>query len=310
MAEENTNKGIDIASNNKLGSDNTVKISLFNIENDFSGLANAVSCFFPSMRYEMLLRYRAETIAKIGIEAYKIAQNENVQTNPIPPKIALPLIEKMSLEHEPDMYEKWAKLLVATSVNPNPIHQQYADILSNLDYNCANFLKTTFIEQIKKQNTEPRYDDYVEKSMFNDFFNDLNMRYSNPFLTQSENELSDSKNFYNYTSLFTFPMILYGTEESVVTHWVLRTEKNKNEKINIKDHQSPCLSISVNNKKMLQLLVKLGLIKYRELSYDRSNDNKRKYIERYGIILTEFGETFIDCLEYPNGHNNYSQEKI
>jgi hypothetical protein len=139
MSEEENNEIKKIASDNKFISDNTNKISLFNIENDFTGLAKAVMCFFPSIRYEMLLRYRAETIAKIGIEAYKIAQNENIQTNPIPPKIAIPLIEKMSLEHEPDMYERWARLLVATSVNPNPIYQQYADILSNLDYRCATF---------------------------------------------------------------------------------------------------------------------------------------------------------------------------
>jgi hypothetical protein len=70
MFEKETAK---IASDNKLASDN--KIALINIENDFSGLKDAVALFFPSMQHEIILRYRAETIAKIGIEAYRIAQN-------------------------------------------------------------------------------------------------------------------------------------------------------------------------------------------------------------------------------------------
>jgi hypothetical protein len=136
--------------------------------------------------------------------------------------------------------------------------------------------------------------------MFNKFFDVINKRFSSPLSTQSENELSSSNNFSIYPSLFTFPMIIYGTEESVISHWILITKKNENKKINPEDHQSPCLSIPEHDKKMLQLLVKLGLIKFRELTHDRSNDNQKIYIERYGIILTEFGEAFIDCLEHPN----------
>jgi len=130
----------------KLVSDNTIKNSLISFDVDFNGLKDVVAYFFPSMRHEIVLRYRAETIAKIGTIAYNRAKDTHLQTNPIPPKIALPLIEKMSLEHEPDMYEKWANLLIAVSVNFNPVHQQYADLLYNLDNYCANFLKNIYID--------------------------------------------------------------------------------------------------------------------------------------------------------------------
>ena len=298
MLEKRANKEVKIASENKIASDNAIKVSLFNIENDFSGFANVVSCFFPSMRHEMVLRYRAETIAKIGIEAYKLAQNKNIKIDPIPPKIALPLIEKMSLEHEPDMYKRWAKLLIATSVNPNPIHQQYADILSNLDSYCAIFLKNIYVKQRKVQNTEERYDDYIEKSMFNSFYENINKRFSSRFSALGEKEIStsDKLNIY-YNPTFTFPLIIYGTEKSVLYHWVLVTEENKDKQINPKDHQSPCLSLPEKDKKMLHLLVKLGLIKFRFLEYDHSKDSEKHYIERYGVLLTEFGYSFIDCLE-------------
>jgi hypothetical protein len=174
--KEKTNKEIKIASDNKFLSDNSNKVSLFNIENDFSGLANVVACFFPSMRHEMILRYRAETIAKIGIEAYRLAQDENIQINPIPPKIALPLIEKMSLEHEPNMYEKWAKLLIATSINPNPIHQQYADILSNLNNRSADILQRIRIHQIGPD-VEEDYNEYIDAARFKNFFDSVIWNY-------------------------------------------------------------------------------------------------------------------------------------
>ena len=88
---------------------------------------------------------KTENIVKVSLEAYRIAQSENIQIKPIPPKIALPLIEKMSLEHEPDMYEKWANLLIAVGANPNPVHQQYTDLLYNLDNYSAKFLKNIYI---------------------------------------------------------------------------------------------------------------------------------------------------------------------
>ena len=93
MLEE---EAANIVSDNKIASDNTIKNSLFNFENDFSGLKDVVALFFPSIRHEMIIRYRAETIAKIGIITYNKARDAGLQTSPILPKIALPLMEKMS----------------------------------------------------------------------------------------------------------------------------------------------------------------------------------------------------------------------
>ena len=294
MAEENADKEIDIASNNKLGSDNTVKISLFNIENDFTGLANAVSCFFPSIRYEMLLRYRAETIAKIGIEAYRIAQNENVHTNPIPPKIALPLIEKMSLEHEPDMYEKWAKLLVATSVNPNPIHQQYADILSNLNNYSANILKDIYLKQTE-YNMEKKLDDYIDKSRFQRLYRDIeNKSREENFVEYSQSLLST---FIGTYAPFHFPLNLYGTEKNKASGKTFLTLYENNVK-----KTEDCLALTERENTMLMGLEKLGLVKYQSLIPKPSNDEDGNimYIEVCGVLLTRFGYSLTDCLENPS----------
>jgi hypothetical protein len=214
----------------------------------------------------------------------------------------------MSLEHEPDMYEKWANLLVATGINPTPVHQQYADILSNLDNHCADFLKTIYVEQKKKMNTEARYDEYIEHSMLNKFYDVINKRFSDRFYKLGENKLSVSDNFSIYHPSFTFPMIIKGTEKNVLYHWVVVSEKDRNKKINPKDHESPCLSLPEKDKTMLHLLVKLGLIKFQFLNYDRSKDGDGVYIERYGVLLTEFGYSFVDCLENPT-NNEMEEEK-
>jgi hypothetical protein len=192
MCGNEEDKEINIASGNKVASDNTAKISLFNIENDFSGLKDAIALFFPAYRYEMILRYRAETVAKIGLEAYKLAQNENIKIKPIPPKIALPIIEKMSLEHEEDMYEKWAKLLIAAGVNSDPIHQQYAEVLANLNKQSAELLKDIYIKQ-KNPNLQNQYDEYADKKSFAILKNK-----SKNTLTMSIN-----MNFYDFLDILT-----------------------------------------------------------------------------------------------------------
>jgi hypothetical protein len=281
--------------NSKIASDNTVKNSLISFDVDFGGLKDIVAYFFPSIKHEIILRYRAETIAKIGILAYNKARNASIQNIPIPPKLALPLIEKMSLEHEPDMYEKWANLLIAVSVNSNPLHQQYADLLSNLDNYCANFLKTIYVEQRMKQNAEAVYEQYIENSRFSRIYDDINKQFSRRLKALGENNLSVSDHFSIYHPSFTFPIIINGSEDDFLYHWIRGSDKN--EKINPEDHKSPCLSLPEKDEKMLLLLVKLGLIKFQELVHEKNKENI--YIKRYGILLTEFGYSFIDCLENP-----------
>jgi hypothetical protein len=281
--------------NKKILSDNTVKNSLINFDVDFSGLKDIVTYFFPSIRHEIILRYRAETIAKIGIIAYNKAKESGLQSVPIPPKIALPLIEKMSLEHEPDMYVKWANLLIAVSINSNPLHQQYAELLSNLDCHCAIFMNSIYTEQKMKQNAEAVYEQYIENVRFSKIYDDVNKQFSRRLKALGENNLSVSDHFSIYHPFFTFPIILYGSEEDFLYHWVHASDKKEN--INPDEHKSPCLSLPEKDEKMLLLLVKLGLIKYQELVHEISKENV--YIKRYGVLLTEFGYSFIDCLENP-----------
>jgi len=273
----------------KLASDN--KVSLFNIENIFSDLNEVVTTFFPSFRFEKLLRYRAETIAKVGIEAYKIAKSENIQINPLPPKIALPLVEKLSLEDEPDMFERWAKLLIAAGVNPNPIHQQYADILSGLNSQSANLLKEIYMHQ-ENIYLEKEFDDYLDKSRFKKYFDDANKDNKSTVFIEGRPAFSLPSSFHVFP--FRFPFIICGTEKGRLKHFGFKADGSAS-------GNSVLLEFKDETIKMLLSLEKMGLIKYQHIFHDQKKDENGKiyFISNCGVLLTQFGYSFTDCLENP-----------
>lgn len=134
-------------SNNNVASDNLSKNTLINFNNDFSGLSNAIAMLFPSIRNAYVERYKAKTAAITGQIALEIVNKLNLKTKAIPPKAALPLFEKMSLEHEEEMYEMWAKLLVDTAVDFKSINTQYSEILSQICSIEASLLKKIYTHQ-------------------------------------------------------------------------------------------------------------------------------------------------------------------
>ena len=276
------------ASDNEIASNN--KVVLFNLEINFSGFAEVIKMFFPELRHEMLLRYRAETIAKVGEIAYKMAKEYNVTINPIQPKIALPIIEKMSLEYEPDMYDKWAKLLIAAGVNSNPIHGQYAEVLATINSCSANLLKTIYMKQ-NKANIENEYDSYHKEAGLKNGFEKLKnsigqYRFdTNNIITDAIGDTIKSMNLY-----FTYPLIINGDE----------LDSNK-AIYTINDKNTQCFEFSQKDINMLMSLSKLGLIKYDILNYSFSkNEIQQKILKREcGLLLTQFGYEFINCLENP-----------
>lgn len=144
IASENlSNNSIDCASNNF--SQNT----LINFNTDFNGLEKTVGLLIPSVRNAIVDRYRAETTCIILEKAIDIIKNNGLEIKPIPAKIALPLFDKLSIEHEEDMYEIWAKLLVSSALNYDPISIYYAEILSKIGSNEAKLLLEMYKTQTK-----------------------------------------------------------------------------------------------------------------------------------------------------------------
>lgn len=300
MLEEKSAKN---TSDIKLASDNeiTVKNSLVHNEVHFEGIEKVIALFFPSIRKEFRLRMRAETIDKVSYEAYMMAMNENIPIKPIPNKIAVPLIEKMSLEDEPEMYEKWANLLIATSVKPNPIHQQYAEIISKLNNQSANFLKEIYTKQADDE-CENKFNEYIDKTRFQDLYKEAERRAkkeNNGVAEFTRGLLSYMPFHYN----FNFPLFISGTEEKIISTKILTViENSPMAHMAIPDEREDTfLVLTKEENNMLLGLEKLGLIKYQEFDTVREKIKGEKYIyvKQYGILLTKFGHSFVDCLEHP-----------
>jgi len=250
----------------KMGvNDNSVNVSLVNLANDFSGFSKFLLMFISAeMRNEMVLRYKAETIMKVGGITYDKAKEQNIKINPIDPKFAIPLINTMSLEHEPDMYEKWANLFIATGLNNDPIYLQYADILCKINKDYAEFLRNIFNGKGQDGLTETFYYRY--------FGDDISKSFAEVMLS------SRNKNTRNIKS-FPYPFYLVGSKKSTIG----------NKRIIISD-------ITEKERKMLLALKNLDLIIYDMIIPERAAMLKKMTI-KYGVLLTQYGFEFIKCLE-------------
>jgi len=68
-------------------------------------------------------------------------------TRAIPPKIALPLLEHATLEHEDDLHELWENLLTsALDPSEEEIKRMYVSVLSELSAKDAHALKRLYAE--------------------------------------------------------------------------------------------------------------------------------------------------------------------
>jgi hypothetical protein len=203
----------------------------------------------------------------------------------------------MSLEHEPNMYKKWAELLIAAGVNPNPIHQQFADILSNLNEKSANFLKEIYEKQTKPD-IENTFNDYVEKIRFQKIYNEV-VEHPEPNNSLTIGGIPVfTKPRIIYQANFIFPIIISGSKKAEVLHRgsPVLVEKEK-AFVNAKNY----LVLTNEDENMLLVLEKLDLIKYQFISHEQRKDEKGNYlfVENCGVLLTQFGYSFVDCLENP-----------
>lgn len=169
---DNNNVSNSMLSNNNVASDNFSNNTLISFEKVFSGLENLVALFFPSVRNAQVERYRAETTLLIAQKAQELKNKYNIEVNPIPQKAAIPLFEKLSVEHEEDMYDLWAKLLVDTSSAYMPIHIQFAEILSKIGGQEAKLLQAVFnfqkANKYLSRDIEEELERYNEKCLIAD----------------------------------------------------------------------------------------------------------------------------------------------
>lgn len=141
---DNNNVSNSMLSDNNIASDNFSQNTLVSFDGIFKGLDKLVGLFFPSVRNAQVERYRAETTLFIAQKAQELKNKYNIEINPIPPKAAIVLFDRLSTEHEEDMYDLWAKLLLDTSSKYTPIKIQYAEILAKIGGQEAKLLDAIF----------------------------------------------------------------------------------------------------------------------------------------------------------------------
>jgi hypothetical protein len=90
-------------------------------------------------RAEMLFHKAAARLRKKGVTV----------TRPIPPKVALPLLEYATVEHEDDLHTLWAHLM-ATGMDPgeDEIHRKYVTTLGEMTAKDAAVLAAMFVESM------------------------------------------------------------------------------------------------------------------------------------------------------------------
>ena len=296
MIDNNTTASNNL-SNNNVASGNFSQNTLVSFNVDFKGLENTVGLIIPSVRNVMIERYRAETFYKIGMKTEEIIKLLGIDIHPIPPKAALPLFEKASLEHEENMYDLWAKLLVGAINKYNPIQLQYAEILSKIGCEEANILRTVFNYQscYHGWQTEEYYDKdiNIEKNNIERIAlaNNLEigiLKYSNYKNDETEDAgyiaeirgLEDFDNKPDYSYLYK----IYGKTDNCTLQ-----ELTNYEYIN-----------------SLDLLQSLNLLKYDYVPYWKIPKYINEQKTHLRMFLTSFGYRFILSLEtYQNSDIDY-----
>ena len=277
MIDNNAIASNNLSSNN-IASGNLSQNTLISFGGLFKGLENTVGVFVPTLRNALVERYRAETFYRIGLKAEEIIKILGIETKPIPPKAALPMFEKASLEHDENMYDLWAKLLVATSNDYNPISMQYSDILSKIGFEEAQLLKRIYDKQISnggiiaihkcKRIIEQRkdrdtYERYIEA------------------LTK-KNSLQTLRTCV-YIKSANFPLEIEGESEEFE-----RTDFE----VSLETFEKSKAIINIMN-----VLVQLNLV---HIEFQCIKKGVNSWAPYWGLVLTEYGYNFVETLESYN----------
>lgn len=139
---------------NKICSDNKAcLIGDIKVDTHFGELA---LLFFPATRNALIqtkllefYKIQAESISYILGKAKEIMDTHGVQISQLPPKIGLPILEKMSLETDDrEMQDKWAQLLASATEDKEAINIYYADLLAKITSKEAKLLSEIYNCQI------------------------------------------------------------------------------------------------------------------------------------------------------------------
>jgi hypothetical protein len=103
------------------------------------------------MAADALRILRMKSVALALTKAKAKLKAANLEINPVPTKILIPMLEGCSLEQEEDMIDRWANLLAAAACG-DPVLPTYIRILSELSPNEARLIDS--LQKLQQPVTE------------------------------------------------------------------------------------------------------------------------------------------------------------
>lgn len=268
-----------IASNNQILANNELNVETRGAVDAIFDNVLELICM-PKEKFKQiksgLIAKQIESCQIILERAKDIKDKFGIDITPPPLKFSIPFIKQAACEHEEDMYDVWAKLLVEAATEYNPILLQYVDILSKIGSNEAKLLKKIFYSQKYKGKGLLEID--YKKSQEKELFKEYNLI----------SGISEGEDLYLNDPIptdfeFIFPYYIEAEPKP-------NTEDSLQQNVIQNDFAQEVIA-SVN------LLVQLNLI-HKEYTVSHDRYDKGCYaIPKIGVLLTEFGYSMIDCLE-------------
>ena len=105
------------------------------------------------LKADLIRLQREEVLIEIAKKAYRRLAIEKAEPSPIPTKFLVPFLEKASLEDgDSFLLDRWADLLVSSSMAPASAHPRFVQILSELGAAEAKLLRDIALHKAENTN--------------------------------------------------------------------------------------------------------------------------------------------------------------
>jgi hypothetical protein len=88
--------------------------------------------------------YRVRNLCKVAEKTKRILEEASLPSNPVPPRVLLPIIEASSIEDNEDLQQLWAGLLASASERSDSLSPSFVETLKQLTPNEAKVLACSF----------------------------------------------------------------------------------------------------------------------------------------------------------------------
>jgi hypothetical protein len=109
------------------------------------------------LKADLIRLQREEVLIEIAKKASRRLAIEKADSSPIPNKFLIPFLEKASLEDDDSfLIDRWADLLVSSSMEPASAHPRFVQILSELGAAEAKLLRDIALHKAENTNNLKR----------------------------------------------------------------------------------------------------------------------------------------------------------